>query len=198
VAVETAYVAAGAGGGSAPALATWELNGVEGAAGAALLALPLALSAAWPEGGAALRVEDARGVACCLARSGRAAALSAALCAQFLVSTNAFMALSALRGGNFRALLLVARSALVWAAELALWYGGGGGGGASGGGQPFGALGALAVAGYAVLVGGGAVTWGFQSARERREEEEEGVEGEREEEEEGEAEDGRAPRGAIN
>ena len=73
----------------------------------------------------------------------------------------------------------------MWAAELALWYGGGGG--AGGGGQPFGALGALAVAGYAVLVGGGAVTWGFQSARERREEEEE----EEKEEEE-------APRGAIN
>lgn len=161
VAVETAFVAGTQTG--APALATWELNGVEGAAGAALLALPLALSGAWPAGGAALRVEDARELGCCLARAPRAAALSAALCALFLVSTNAYMTLSALRGGNFRALLLVARSALVWAAELALRYCGGGSGG-----QPFGNFGALAVAGYAVLVGGGVLTWRHQSERERK------------------------------
>ena len=86
------------------------------------------------------------------------------------------MALSALRGGNFRALLLVARSALVWAAELALWYGGDGG---SGGGQPWGAWAPLAVVGYGVLLGGGALTWARQSERERKQLEEE------EEEEEG-------------
>lgn len=161
VAVETTLVRAD---GGAPPLATWEINGVEGAAGAALLALPLALSRAWPAGGAALRVEDARALGCCLAAAPRAAALSAALCAQFLISTNAYMALSALRGGNFRALLLVARSSLVWAAELVLWYGGD-----RGDGQPWGAWGALGFAGYVVLVGGGVVTFAKQTKREAEE-----------------------------
>lgn len=57
------------------------------------------------------------------------------------------MALAALRSTQFRALLLVARAAVVWAAELALWYGA-----ASPDGEPFGAHGALAAAGYAVII----------------------------------------------
>jgi hypothetical protein len=47
------------------------------------------------------------------------------------------------------------------------------------------------VAGYAVLIGGGVVTWGFQTARERGGGPEEEEETEEEEEEE-------APRGTIN
>jgi len=119
VAAETALVEEGA-------FSPLEANGVEGAFGCAVALLALALFQLAPApavAGVAFdngHIEDSLGTLCCLRASPPAAAASGALLALFALSTAAFMALGAARGGNLRALVMVARGAVVWAAELAL------------------------------------------------------------------------------
>jgi hypothetical protein len=129
-----------------------EVNGVEGVLGS--LVLLAALPCARLAGG-----EDVVATACCVARSPRAAILSVALIAAFAASTAAFMLLSSLRGAHFRVLLLVARSAVVWAVELLCGAAG------SADGVAWGAHSFLAAAGYAVLGVGGALAWTAQDAK---------------------------------
>lgn len=121
VAYETASVRGGLGG--SESLGAFEVNGVEGVVGAVLIA---GLMVVVPTS-----FEDSSATTCALRTSPSIQTLSLVLPLLFLVSTNAYMLLSVSRGGNFRALLLVARSALVWIAELSLYYSG-----KSGYGQP--------------------------------------------------------------
>ena len=129
-----------------------EVNGVEGVLGALMLAaaLPFARLA----GG-----EDAAATACCVARSPRAAILSVALIAAFAASTAAFMLLSSLRGAHFRVLLLVARSAVVWAVELVFGAAG------SADGVAWSPHSYLSAIGFVVLGAGGALAWTAQDAK---------------------------------
>ncbi len=90
-----------------------EINGVEGAMGAAMIFIILFISGS--AGG-----EDVRATGCCLVNEPRAALLSLALVAAFAASTAAFMHLGNLAGLHLRAALLVSRSAVVWGAELTL------------------------------------------------------------------------------
>lgn len=154
VAYETASVRGGLGG--SESLGAFEVNGVEGVVGAVLIA---GLMVVVPTS-----FEDSSATACALRTSPSIQTLSLVLPLLFLVSTNAYMLLSVSRGGNFRALLLVARSALVWIAELSLYYSG-----QVGYGQPWGKGGGLAAVGYGVLVLGGVLTWRAQNKREEEE-----------------------------
>jgi hypothetical protein len=95
------------------------------------------------------------------------------------------MALSAARGGNFRALLMVGRAALVWAAELALgalsgaaWWPADGGAAARLG-VSWAPHSYVALLGFLLLGVGGGVQWHGQALREARARDEAGLEEER-------------------
>lgn len=159
-------------------------NGMEGVYGVAMLVLVLAVAqhtGGGSDGGG--HVEDSVGTLCCLSHTPLLAYLSLGLACAFLVSTQAYMTLSALRGGNYRALLMVSRSVLVWLVELAVYYGstanGDGGSSSAGGGstgedvadtygQPFRQWDWLQAIGFVLLIAGGILTWRAQSAREAR------------------------------
>jgi len=152
---------------SASSLTPAEVNGMEGLLGALLLAAVMAAASSSSSSSSGL--EDSRRTLCCLLAPSQQPlllpALSTALLAAFAASTLAYMQLSQLRGGNFRALLMVARGALVWGVELALpalpgaW-------GLGSYGQQWVPWAALAAAGYGLLAAGGLVSWQGQSARE--------------------------------
>ena len=153
-------------GSASASLTPAEVNGMEGLLGALLLAGVMAASSS---GSSSSGLEDSRRTLCCLLAPSQQPlllpALSTALLAAFAASTLAYMQLSQLRGGNFRALLMVARGALVWGVELALpalpgaW-------GLGSYGQQWVPWAALAAAGYVLLAAGGLVSWQGQSARE--------------------------------
>jgi hypothetical protein len=143
-----------------------EANGVEGLIGAALLVLVLGVAQATGGGADNGHVEDTVGTLCCLERTPALTPLVLALGLAFAGSTAAYMALSTARGGNFRALIMVARAGLVWIAELGLYYGSDG---LERYGQPFRPYDWCQAAGFALLVAGGGMMWAAQSARERAE-----------------------------
>jgi hypothetical protein len=151
-----------------------ETNGVEGVVGTAVTVAALALFQAVPPGSLGGsdngRIEDSAETLCCLARTPAVGEISAALVAQFALSTAGYMLLSALRGANFRALLMVARGALVWGVELGFYYAWPD---ESVYGVPWGDYGFVAAIGFGAMGVGGFLTWGAQSARERHEREEE-------------------------
>ena len=181
VAAETALVEEGA-------FSPLEVNGVEGLLGliVALLALiafqlapaPAVAGAVFDNG----HVEDSLGTICCLRDSPPVAAASGVLLLLFALSTAAFMALGAVRGGNFRALLMVARGALVWAAELALaalagaaWWPDDGGAAARLG-VAWAPHSWVALLGFVLLAAGGAVQWHGRATRDALARDEAGAE----------------------
>jgi hypothetical protein len=184
VAAETALIQEGS-------FSSLEANGVEGVFGAvvAILALvafqlapaPAIAGASFDNG----HIEDSLGTACCLAASPPAAGASGALFLLFACSTSAYMALSGARGGNFRALLMVGRAALVWAAELALgmlsraaWWPEDGGAAARLG-VAWASHSYVALLGFVLLFVGGGVQWRGQALREQKARDEEGAEEQR-------------------
>jgi hypothetical protein len=140
-----------------------EINGMEGVMGVAVCVVLLGVLQAVPYGGDGGHIEDSAGTLCCLRDTPPLRYVSAALWAFFAVSTAAHMALSLLRGSNFRGFILVARALLVWAAELALAAAAP----ASGYGQPWQGWSGLEAAGFALLVLGGGVQWHAQTRREK-------------------------------
>ena len=104
------------------ALSPAEVNAAEGFMGVAVCALLLALFEVVPLGNDAGHIEDTVSTMCCIHGAPGLGMSLVALCFLFALSSAAYMRLSLLVGVNFRAFVLVARAALVWAAELATFY----------------------------------------------------------------------------
>ena len=141
-----------------------EANAAEGVIGAAMCVVLLAAAQVVPSvGGGSGPLEDSAQTACCVAATPAIAGVSALLFGLFAASTVAHMALSLLRGSNFRSFILCGRSLLVWGLEFAAAAASGGAVGAAW--LPYSWLEAV---GFAVLVAGGVGQFAAQSAREAR------------------------------
>ena len=150
-----------------------EANAAEGVIGVVLCGVILVVAQALPFGPDNGHIEDSAQTACCLARTPSIAGVSLLLWALFGLSTVAHMALSLLRGSNFRSFILCGRSLLIWGMEFAAFYASGGASNTNSssssgpqlgsGWQPYSWLEAL---GFGVLVAGGVAQYVEQNRRE--------------------------------
>ena len=155
-----------------------ETNGIEGIYGIIFSIGLLALFQYLPYNSIPLDngyAENSKETLCCLENSPSIVYGSIALGILFAISTIAYMNLSSLRGGNFRALLMVARGGIVWASEIIYYYiienpysknhenfsnyGGRWG-------EPWGTYSWVAAVGFVIMAIGGIISWKAQSLRE--------------------------------
>lgn len=141
-----------------------EANAAEGVIGVGICAVLLLAAQLAPFGTDNGHVEDSGQTACCIARTPAIAGVSFLLWLLFGFSTIAHMALSLLRGSNFRSFILCGRSLLIWGMEFVAYRVSGGSVGTGWATYTW-----LEALGFATLVAGGVAQYRAQSDRQRRE-----------------------------